>query len=81
MCQKTTNGVKTILTVWPTILKELMEGVVFQNYCFGSKIHTFGEKPFKNGGRYYWIVLAKELVQAIAEWNVYTKFEENWSRR
>lgn len=53
-----------------------MGGVVFQNYCFWSKTQTFGKKPFKNGGRYYWIVLAKELVQAIAEWDVYTKFEE-----
>lgn len=44
-----------------------MGGVVFQNYCFGSKTQNLGKKPFKNGGRYDWIVLAKELVQAIAE--------------
>lgn len=58
-----------------------MGGEVFQNYCFGSKTQNFGKKPFKNGGRYYWIVLAKELVQETAEWNVYTKFEKSWSRR
>lgn len=35
-----------------------------------------GEIP-KNGGKYYWICLANEIVEAIAERNVCTKFKEN----
>lgn len=52
----------------------LKKGDVFQNYSLALQNPTFGGgKPKKCG---YWIILANELIKAIAKSNFRTRFEE-----
>lgn len=52
---------------------------------FPPKVLLLGKPEFRgtflhNGGKYYWIILATERVQAIAKRDVCTKSEENQSK-